>query len=164
MPQGPRVFKFLIKKDVEKYLPPEDALKLLRKAGAIYLARGDEVMEKKFIELLGAYQLSYRRVSICNHCLGERRVTYVGKDAIIHKGSRICETALLLSWSGGGLPGAYPGRASLTWPDLEASAQPGDVLGLLSMERLDPLTSLMSFLPAKWRPHWTWNRSRCRSL
>ncbi len=86
MPQGPRVFKFLIKKDVEKYLPPEDALKLLRKAGAIYLARGDEVMEKKFIELLEAYQLSYRRVSICNHCLGERRVTYVGKDAIISQG------------------------------------------------------------------------------
>src|SRR5512147_530985 len=86
MPQGPRVFKFLIKKDVEKYLPPEDALKLLRKAGAIYLARGDEVMEKKFIELLEAYQLGYRRVSVCNHCLGEQRVTFVGKEAIIYKG------------------------------------------------------------------------------
>ncbi|MDM7912690.1 MAG: DEAD/DEAH box helicase, partial [Methanotrichaceae archaeon] len=91
MPQGPRVFKFLIKKDTEKYLPPEDALKLLRKAGAIYVAKGDEAMENKFIELLEAYQLGYRRVSVCNHCLGERRVTYVGKDAITHKGARICE-------------------------------------------------------------------------
>jgi helicase len=54
MPQGPRVFKFLVKKDqeAEKYLPPEDAMRMLRKASAIYLARGDSVMEKKFVELL----------------------------------------------------------------------------------------------------------------
>ena len=53
MPQGPRVFKFLVKKgdEAEKFLPPEDALRMLRKASAIYLARGDSAMENKFIEL-----------------------------------------------------------------------------------------------------------------
>ncbi|MCK9567028.1 MAG: hypothetical protein M0Q43_13395, partial [Methanothrix sp.] len=68
MPQGPRVFKFLVKKDdqAEKFLPPEDALRMLRKAAAIYLARGDGAMEKKFIELLASYQLGYRFVQVCS--------------------------------------------------------------------------------------------------
>src|SRR5512137_2830877 len=75
MPQGPRVFKFLVKNDTERYLPPEDATKLLRQAGSIYIARGEEVLEKKFLEMLEAYQLSYRRVLVCGHCLGEKRFT-----------------------------------------------------------------------------------------
>jgi len=51
MPQGPRVFKFLVKKEsqAERYLPPEDALRMLRKAKAIHLARGEPEMEKKLI-------------------------------------------------------------------------------------------------------------------
>jgi len=91
MPQGPRVFKFLVKKETEKYLPPEEALRLLRAASAIYLAHGDPVLEKKFIELLDAYQLDHRFVAVCNHCLAKRKVTYVGKDAISYKGAQICE-------------------------------------------------------------------------
>ena len=61
MPQGPRVFKFLVKDDTERYLPPEDATKLLRQAGAIYIARGEAVLEKKFLELLDAYQLHLQK-------------------------------------------------------------------------------------------------------
>ncbi|MDD1740833.1 MAG: DEAD/DEAH box helicase, partial [Methanothrix sp.] len=93
MPQGPRVFKFLVKKDgqSERFLPPEDALRMLRRAQAIYLVRGDMQLEQRFIELLEAYQLQYRFVQVCNHCLGERRVTYVEADAITYKGRRICE-------------------------------------------------------------------------
>src|SRR5512137_168191 len=93
MPQGPRVFKFLVKKDgqSERFLPPEDALRMLRRAQAIYLVRGDMQLEQRFIELLEAYQLQYRFVQVCNHCLGERRVTYVEADAITFKGRRICE-------------------------------------------------------------------------
>jgi len=50
MPQGPRAFKFLVKTDTEKYFPPEDAIKLLRQAGSIFIARGEEAMEKKFLD------------------------------------------------------------------------------------------------------------------
>ena len=47
MPQGPRVFKFLVKKEneAERYLPPEDAMRLLRKAGD-YLVRGTRLWKK----------------------------------------------------------------------------------------------------------------------
>lgn len=149
MPQGPRAFKFLVKKDSEKYLPPEDAIKLLRKAGAIYLVRGDEAMEKKFVELLEAYQLSFRRVSVCNHCLGERRVTYVGKDAIIHKGSRICENCaaaeLVREADFRGLSRA--GKSHLA-RILKRRRNLDDVLGLLSMERLDPELTRFDTIPA----------------
>ncbi|MDD1741730.1 MAG: DEAD/DEAH box helicase, partial [Methanotrichaceae archaeon] len=91
MPQGPRIFKFFVEKDVAKYLPPDDAIKLLRKANALYLAQGDELLENKFIELLEAYQLGYRRISVCGHCLSDKKFTPLGKDAIIYKGGRICE-------------------------------------------------------------------------
>lgn len=149
MPQGPRVFKFLVKKDVEKYLPPEDAIRMLRKAGAIYLARGDEVMEKKFIELLESYQLSFRRVSVCNHCLGERRVTFVGKEAIVYKGARICENCaaaeLVRESDFRGLSRA--GKSHLA-RILKRRRNLDDVLGLLSLERLDPELTRFDTIPA----------------
>lgn len=149
MPQGPRVFKFLVKKDVEKYLPPEDAIRMLRKAGAIYLARGDEVMEKKFIELLESYQLGFRRVTVCNHCLGERRVTFVGKEAIVYKGARICENCaaaeLVRESDFRGLSRA--GKSHLA-RILKRRRNLDEVLGLLSMERLDPELTRFDTIPA----------------
>lgn len=149
MPQGPRVFKFLIKKDVEKYLPPEDAIRMLRKAEAIYIARGDEVLEKKFIELLESYQLGFRRVSVCNHCLGERQITFVGRDAIIYKGTRICENCaaaeLVREADFHGLSRA--GKSHLA-RILKRRRNLDDVLGLLSMERLDPELTRFDTIPA----------------
>ena len=149
MPQGPRVFKFLVKKDTEKYLPPEDALKLLRKANAIYLARGDPGQEKKFLELLDSYQLGYRFVSVCNHCLGQRRVTYVGKDAITYKGARICENCaaaeLLREADFRGL--SRPAKAHLA-RILKRRRNLDDVVGLLSLERLEPELTRYDIIPA----------------
>ena len=149
MPQGPRAFKFLVKKDTERYLPPEDAIRMLRKAGAIYIARGEEIMEAKFIELLDSYQLGYRRVSVCNHCLGERRVTYVGKDAIVYKGARICENCaaaeLVRESDFRGLSRA--GKSHLA-RILKRRRNLDDVLGLLSMERLDPELTRFDTIPA----------------
>ncbi len=149
MPQGPRVFKFLVKKDTERYLPPEDALKLLRKANAIYLARGDPGQEKKFLELLDSYQLGYRFVSVCNHCLGERRVTYVGKDAITYKGTRICENCaaaeLLREADFRGL--SRPAKAHLA-RILKRRRNLDDVVGLLSLERLEPELTRYDIIPA----------------
>ncbi len=149
MPQGPRAYKFLVKKDTEKYLPPDDAMKLLRKAGAIYLARGDEALEKRFLEFLGSFQLSCKRVSVCNHCLGERRVTYVGKDAITYKGARICENCaaaeLIREADFHGLSRA--GKSHLA-RILKRRRNLDDVLRLLSLERLDPELTRFDVIPA----------------
>ena len=151
MPQGPRVFKFLVKKEseAEKYLPPEDALRMLRKASAIYLARGDPNLEKKFIELLEAYQFGYKFVSVCNHCLGQRKVTYVGKEAIAYKGAWICENcaaAELLREADfrhlGHAAKAHLARILKTRRDLD------DVVGLLSLQRLDPELTRFDVIPA----------------
>ncbi len=151
MPQGPRVFKFLVKKgeEAEKFLPPEDALRMLRKAGAIYLARGDSVQEKKFIELLESYQLGYRFVQVCNHCLGQRRVTYVEQDAITYKGRRICENCaaaeLLREADFRGL-----GRAAKTHLAriLKTRRSLDDVVSLLSLQRLEPELTRFDTIPA----------------
>lgn len=149
MPQGPRVFKFLVKKETERYLPPEDALRLLRKANAIYLTKGDPDQEKKFLELLESYQLSYRFVSVCNHCLGERRATYVGKDAITYKGARICENCaaaeLQRETDFRGL--SRPAKAHLA-RILKKRRNLDEVVGLLSLERLEPELTRYDIIPA----------------
>ena len=149
MPQGPRVFKFLVKREAEKYLPPEDALRMLRKAGAIYLVQGDAAMEKKFVELLEAFQLSYRRVSVCGHCLGERKVTYVGPDAISYKGARICENCaareLLREADFRGL--SRPAKAHLARL-LKKRRSLDEVMGLLSLEEIRPELTRFDTIPA----------------
>jgi len=95
-PKGPRAFKFLVyKKDNggEQYLPPEDVIRLFRKAESIYLApTGDSNLEKRFLEFLNAYQLSCRRVAICSLCLKEaRKFTPINKNAVRYKDGLICE-------------------------------------------------------------------------
>ena len=151
MPQGPRVFKFLVKKDseAEKYLPPEDSLRMLRKADAIYLARGDSVLEKKFMEMLESYQLKYRFVQVCNHCLGKLKVTYVPQDAITYKGARICENcaaAELLREADfrhlGRAAKAHLARILKNRRNLD------DVVGLLSLQRLTPELTRFDTIPA----------------
>jgi len=151
MPQGPRAFKFLVKKDdqAEKFLPPEDALRMLRKAEAIYLARGDPVQEKKFIELLEAYQLGYRFVQVCNHCLGQRRVTYVEPSAITYKGRRICENCaaaeLLREADFRGLSRAAKAHLARI---LKTRRNLDDVVGLLSLQKLEPELTRFDIIPA----------------
>lgn len=151
MPQGPRAFKFLVKKDdeAERFLPPEDALRMLRKAEAIYLARGDASMEKKFIELLDSYQLGHRFVQVCNHCLGQRKVNYVEQNAITYKGRRICENcaaAELLREADfhklGRAAKAHLARI------LKKRRCLDDVVGLLSLQRLEPELTRFDTIPA----------------
>lgn len=151
MPQGPRVFKFLVKKDAqpEKFLPPEDALRMLRRAQAIYLVRGDIQLEQRFIELLEAYQLQYRFVQVCNHCLGERRVTYVEADAITYKGRRICENcaAAELLREADFRKLSRPAKAHLA-RILKERRNLDDVVGLLSLQRLEPELTRFDTIPA----------------
>lgn len=150
MPQGPRAFKFYVKKDSERYLPPEDAVRMLRRASAIYLAHGDPALERRFIELLDAYQLDYRFVSVCSHCLGERRVTYVGGDSITYKGSRICEDCaaaeLLREADFRGLGRSAKAHLARI---LKRRRSLDEVIGLLNLQRLDPELTRFDTIPAK---------------
>jgi putative ATP-dependent RNA helicase len=149
MPQGPRVFKFFVEKDVSKYLPPDDAIKLLRRANAIYLAQGDKALENKFIELLGAYQLSCRHISVCGHCLSEKKFTPLGKDAITYKGGRICENCAAAELQReSDFRGLSRSAKSHLARLLKKRRILDDILGLLSLEKLDPELTRFDLIPA----------------
>jgi archaea-specific helicase len=149
MPQGPRAYKFLVKKDVEKYLPPDDVLKLLRRAGAIYISRGDQEMESKFLQFLDSYQLPYKHVLVCQHCLGERKFTAIGKDAISYKSAKVCQSCaaaeLLREADFRNL--SRPAKAHLI-RILRRRKNLDEVLGLLSLQRLDPELTRFDTIPA----------------
>jgi archaea-specific helicase len=149
MPQGPRAFKFLVKTDTEKYFPPEDAIKLLRQAGSIFIARGEEAMEKKFLDLLEAYQLGHRRILVCNHCLGERKFTPIGNSSITYKGAKICENCaakeLVREADFRGLSRAAKAHLARM---LRKRRNLDEVLGLLSLDRLDPELTKFDTIPA----------------
>ena len=106
-------------------------------------------MEKKFIELLASYQLGYRFVQVCNHCLGQRRVTYVEQDAITYKGRRICENCaaaeLLREADFRGLGRAAKAHLARI---LKTRRSLDDVVGLLSLQRLEPELTRFDTIPA----------------
>ncbi|NYT02351.1 MAG: DEAD/DEAH box helicase [Methanosarcinales archaeon] len=152
-PIGPRPYKFLVKKDGEKedqkYLQPDDAIRLLRKAKGIFLADGDRELEQKFLQLLEAYQLGCRRISVCHHCLSQKRVTLTGKSAILYKGVGICERCALeelhreMEFRG-------LGRAARHHMErvLRRRKNLDDVLGLLALDRIDPDLTRFDVIPA----------------
>jgi helicase len=150
-PKGPRPKKFLVSKDGdEKYLQPEDLVRLLRKAGAIYIARGDPAVEGQFVAFLEAYQLPYRKVSICQHCLSEKKkFTPLDKRAIRYKGDLICERCALEELKReadfrhlGRAAKLHMARVLLKRRNLD------DVLALLSLERLDSDLTKFDEIPA----------------
>jgi len=70
--------------------------------------------------MLESYQLKYRFVQVCSHCLGRLLVTYVPQDAITFKGARICENcaaAELLREAD--FPASGPRRQGSSGQDLE---------------------------------------------
>lgn len=150
-PKGPRPKKFLINKDGdERYLQPEDLVRLLRKADAIYVARGDPSTEGQFIEFLEGYQLPHRKVSICHHCLSEKRkFTPLDGKAIRFKGGLICERCAAEELQReadfrhlGRAAKLHLARILLKRRNLD------DVLALLALERLDSDLTKFDEIPA----------------
>ena len=109
-------------------------------------------MEKKFVELLESYQLGYRFVEVRNDCLGQRRVTYVEQDAITYKGRRICENCaaaeLLREADFRGLGRAAKAHLARI---LKTRRSLDDVVGLLSLQRLEPELTRFDTIPASRR-------------
>ncbi|HRW83766.1 MAG TPA: DEAD/DEAH box helicase, partial [Methanothrix sp.] len=150
-PKGPRPKKFLINKDGdERYLQPDDLVRLLRKAGEIFIARGDPAVEGQFVAFLEAYQLPCRKVSVCQLCLSEKRIfTPLDRKAVRFKGDLICERCALEELQReadfrhlGRAAKLHLARILLKRRDLDA------VLGLLSLERLDSDLTRFDEIPA----------------
>lgn len=151
-PKGPRPRKFLVKKDGdEKYLQPEDLIRLLRKADAIYVARGDPAMEEEFVEFLEGYQLSFRKVSICQLCLSEKRkFTPLDKGAVRFKGGLICERCATEELKReadfrhlGRAAKLHLARVLFKRRNLD------DVLSLLALDRIDSALTKFDEIPAE---------------
>lgn len=151
--KGPRPYKFLVKTDTERYLPPEDAIKLLRRAKGIFIASGNAVLEERFLRLLEDYQLKSRPISVCHHCLAERRVTLTDARAIRCKGMMICESCALAElrreaeFRGLGRKAAgHMARLLLRRRNLD------EIMGLLTLERIDPDLTRFDVIPASSEP------------
>ena len=151
-PKGPRPRKFLVKKDGdEKYLQPEDLIRLLRKADAIYVARGDPATEEEFVEFLEGYQLSFRKVSICQLCLSEKRkFTPLDKGAVRFKGGLICERCATEELKReadfrhlGRAAKLHLARVLFKRRNLD------DVLSLLALDRIDSALTKFDEIPAE---------------
>lgn len=150
-PKGPRPKKFLVKKDGdEKYLQPEDLIRLLRKADSIYIARGEPALEGQFVEFLEGFQLPFRKVLICQLCLSEnRKFTPLDKRAVRYKGDLICERCALEELRReadfrhlGRAAKLHMARVLLKRRSLD------DVFALLNLERLDSDLTKYDEIPA----------------
>jgi helicase len=149
-PKGPRIYKFLVRKDGERYLPPDDVLKLLRRASVIYIARGEASQEKRFSELLEAYQLSVKKVVICPHCLAEHRVTAIDGNACTYRGDRICERCAVEELRREADFRGMGRSAKLHLVRLlRRNGNLDDVLSFLSSENLDPDLTRFDIIQAK---------------
>ncbi len=138
-PKGPRPYKFLVKRDTERYLSPDDSVRLLRRAKGIFIVDGEEALEQRFLELLNSYQLKHHRISVCKHCLGKRKITLLGENAVKYRQSRICYSCAIdeinreADFRGIG----RAGRKHLAGI-LARRKNLDDVIDLLNLERIDP--------------------------
>jgi len=153
-PKGPRVYKFFVKseKNGDRYLSPEDAVRLLRKSDAIYLARGDLQQEERFLQFLDAYQLTCKRVAVCGQCLTSRRIftPLSKKKAIRYKCGWICERCAFeelrreadFRKMGRGAK-THLARIMLKRRNLD------EVLDLMALKRVDPEMTKFDEIPAQ---------------
>ncbi len=86
-PAGPRIKRFIVKKDKkEKPIPPGEALKLLKKQ-VVFLPGRDEELEK----FLRSFNIRSRYARTCHHCLLEGYVTIISsKSSYRYNGQWIC--------------------------------------------------------------------------
>ncbi|WP_174589826.1 DUF5814 domain-containing protein [Methanocella conradii] len=80
----------VVREKEDEYLPVSSFIDLLKAASAIMTSGLDSSQEAVFNEMLAAYQLSSRRVSLCRFCLMEDRVTFKRPDMVRYKGELIC--------------------------------------------------------------------------
>ena len=85
-PSGPKIHKFVVKKEKEELLPPAEAVKLFRKQ-AVFLIGKDPETE----EFLDSLNIKYRRTIICHHCTMEGYITIINsKSSFNYHSQKIC--------------------------------------------------------------------------
>ncbi len=85
-PKGPKINRFIVKNQKENILPPQEAVKLLRKQ-AVFVVGKDAQTE----QFLDALNIKYRRTQICPHCTLEGYITIISsKSSYYHHKQRIC--------------------------------------------------------------------------
>jgi helicase len=80
----------VIREKGEEYLPVPSFIDLLKAASAIMTTAMEPAQEAAINEMLGAYQLGSKKVSVCRFCLMEDRVTFKRPDMVRYKGELIC--------------------------------------------------------------------------
>ena len=81
-----KIHKFIVKKDKEIILPPNEAVKILRKQN-VFLIGNDPDTE----ELLQSLNIIYKRTIICPHCTFEGFITLIQKEkSYIYNNEHIC--------------------------------------------------------------------------
>jgi helicase len=80
----------IVREKGDEYLPVSSLVDLLRASSAIMTTTMGPAQEAAVDEVLAAYQLSSKKVSVCRFCLMEDRVTFKRPDMVRYKGELIC--------------------------------------------------------------------------
>jgi putative ATP-dependent RNA helicase len=81
-----RIHKFIVKKDKEIILPPNEAVKILRKQNVFLVGKDPETEE-----LLQSLNINFQRTIICRHCTFEGFITLIQKEkSYIYHDEHIC--------------------------------------------------------------------------
>jgi len=80
----------VIKEKGDEYLPVSSFVDLLKAASAIMTTAMEPGQEAAVNDMLAAYQLGAKKVSMCRFCLMEDRMTFKRPDMVRYKGELIC--------------------------------------------------------------------------
>jgi putative ATP-dependent RNA helicase len=81
-----KIYKFIVKKDKEILLPPNEAVKILRKQN-VFLVGEDKDTE----DMLQSLNIDYQLIMICHHCTFEGFITLIQKEkSYIYHNDYIC--------------------------------------------------------------------------
>ncbi|HTX44581.1 MAG TPA: DUF5814 domain-containing protein [Methanocella sp.] len=140
----------IIKEKGDEYLPVPSFVDLLKAASAIMATAMDPLQEEAVNEMLDAYQLGSKKVSVCRFCLMEDRVTFKRPDMVRYKNELICmdcakkELKREIAFKGR-ITRAGLGRLEAL---LEKTRDLGRVIALLTPSNLPPELTRYDTIPA----------------
>jgi helicase len=80
----------IVREKDDEYLPVPSFVDLLKASSAILTTTMEPAQEAAINEMLAAYQLGSKKVSVCRFCLMEDRVTFKRPDMVRYKSELIC--------------------------------------------------------------------------
>lgn len=80
----------IVREKEDEYLPVSSFVDLLKASSAVLVTAMEPSQEAVFNEMLAAYQLGSKKVSVCRFCLMDDRVTFKRPDMVRYKDELIC--------------------------------------------------------------------------